>query len=40
LKQLLLTLFVNREGVPLFETDESGQRSDKTLNREMLDRLV
>ena len=40
LKQLLLTLFVNREGVPLFGTVESGQRSDKTLNGEMLDRLV
>jgi transposase len=40
LKQLLLTLFVNRDGVPLFGTVESGQRSDKTLNGEMLDRLV
>ena len=40
LKQLLLTLFVNREGVPLFGTVESGQRSDKTLNGEMLHRLV
>lgn len=40
LKQILLTLFVNRDGVPLFGTVESGQRSDKTLNGEMLDRLV
>lgn len=40
LKQLLLTLFVHREGVPLFGTVESGQRSDKMLNGEMLDRLV
>ncbi len=40
LKQLLLTLFVNREGVPLLGSVESGQRSDKTLNGAMLDRLV
>ncbi len=40
LKQLLLTLFVNAEGVPLFGTVESGNRSDKTLNGDMLDRLV
>ena len=35
-----MTLCVNREGVPLFGTVESGQRSDKTLNGEMSDRLV
>ena len=40
LKQLLLTLFVNAEGVPMFGTVESGNRSDKTLNGDMLDRLV
>jgi transposase len=40
LKQILMTLFVNREGVPLFGTVESGHRSDKTLNAEMIDRLV
>ncbi|MDA8204601.1 MAG: IS1634 family transposase [Thermaerobacter sp.] len=40
LKPLRLTLFVNREGVPLFGSVESGQRSDKTLNGERLDRLV
>jgi transposase len=40
LKQLLLTLFVNREGVPLCGTVESGNRSDKTLNGEMIDRLI
>jgi hypothetical protein len=40
LKQLLMTLFVSRDGVPLFGTVESGHRSDKTLNAEMIDRLV
>lgn len=40
LKQILMTLFVNREGVPLFGTVESGHRSDKTLNAEMIDRVV
>lgn len=40
LKQVLLTLFVNREGVPFVGTVESGNRSDKTLNGEMIDRLT
>ncbi|MCY0879288.1 MAG: hypothetical protein OWU84_10145 [Firmicutes bacterium] len=40
LKQLLMTLFVNHEGVPLFGTVESGHRSDKTLNTARIDRLV
>nr|WP_278281301.1 IS1634 family transposase [Sulfobacillus thermosulfidooxidans] len=40
LKQIVLTLFVNREGVPLAGTVESGNRSDKTLNAEMVDRVV
>ncbi|MCY0879563.1 MAG: DUF4277 domain-containing protein [Firmicutes bacterium] len=40
LKQLLMTLFVNHEGVPLFGTVESGPRSDKTLNTARIDRLV
>lgn len=39
LKQIVMTLFVNREGVPRFGTVESGNRSDKTLNAEMLERL-
>ena len=40
LKQILLTLFVNREGVPRFGTVESGQRSDKTLHAEMLEQWI
>jgi transposase len=40
LKQILMTLFVNREGVPLFGTVESGNQSDKTLNGAMIDRLT
>ena len=40
LKQLLMTLFVNREGVSLFGTVASGNRSDKTLNGDMIDRLT
>lgn len=40
LKQILMTLFVNREGVPLFGTVASGNRSDKTLNGDMIDRLT
>lgn len=40
LKQILITSFVNREGVPLFGTVASGNRSDKTLNGDMIDRLT
>ena len=40
LKQILMTLFVNREGVPLFGTVASGNQSDKTLNGDMIDRLT
>lgn len=40
LKQILFTCFVNREGVPLMGTVEEGNRSDKRLNREQIDRLV
>ena len=40
LKQILMTLFVNREGVPLFGTVASGNQSDKTLNGAMIDRLT
>ncbi len=39
-KQMLLTCFVNREGVPLMGTVEDGNRSDKRLNRQQIDRLV
>ena len=40
LKQILLTLFVNGHGVPLFGSVASGNQSDKTLNRAMIDRLI
>ncbi|MCY0897778.1 MAG: hypothetical protein OWU33_02380 [Firmicutes bacterium] len=40
LTQRLMTLLVNREGVPLFGTGESGHRWDQTLNADMIDRLV
>lgn len=40
LKQIVLTCFVNRDGVPLMGTVEDGNRSDKRLNREQIDRLV
>ncbi len=40
LKQLLMTLVVNHEGIPLCGTVESGHRSDKTLHAEMIDRRV
>ena len=40
LKQILMTLFVNREGVPRFGMVASGNQSDKTLNRDMIDRLT
>lgn len=40
LKQILFTCFVNREGVPLMGTVEDGNRSDKRLNRQQIDRLV
>ncbi|MDA8205303.1 MAG: hypothetical protein M0Z36_04480 [Thermaerobacter sp.] len=40
LKQILLTLFVNHDGVPLLGTVESGNRSHKMLNAEMVDRLA
>lgn len=40
LKQIMLTCFVNRDGVPLMGTVEDGNRSDKRLNREQIDRLV
>lgn len=40
LKQLLMTLFVNREGVPLFGTVESGHRSANTLNAARIDRFI
>ncbi len=40
LKQILFTCFVNREGVPLMGTVEDGNRSDKRLNRQQIDRIV
>jgi transposase len=40
LKQILMTLGVNRDGVPLLGPVESGHRSDKTRNAERIDRLV
>ena len=40
LKQILFTCFVNRDGVPLMGTVEDGNRSDKRLHRDQIDRLV
>ncbi len=40
LKQILLTVFVNGEGVLRFGSVASGNTSDKTLNRRMIDDLV
>ncbi len=40
LKQILMTLLVNREGVPLFGSIASGNQSDKTLNTAMIDQLA
>ena len=40
LKQILFTCFVNRDGVPLMGTVEDGNRSDKRLNRDPMDRIV
>lgn len=40
LQQLLMTLLFNQEVVPLFGTVASGNTSNKTLNGEMIDRLV
>nr|WP_242940642.1 IS1634 family transposase [Sulfobacillus thermosulfidooxidans] len=40
LKQVLLTVFVNGEGVLRFGSVASGNTSDKTLNRRMIEELV
>lgn len=40
LKQILMTLFVNREGVPLFGTVASDDQSGTTLNGDMIDCLT
>ncbi len=40
LKQIVFTWFVHRDGVPLMGTVEDGNRSDKRLNREQIDRIV
>ena len=40
LKQVVLTLFVNGQGVPLFGGVASGNQSDKTLNAEMIEHLL
>lgn len=40
LKQIVFTGFVNRDGVPVMGTVEDGNRSDKRLNREQIDRIV
>ena len=40
LKPILFTGFVNRDGVPLMGTVEDGNRSDKRLSRDQMDRIV
>jgi transposase len=40
LKQIVLSLLANREGIPYGGTVESGNASDKKLNGEVLDRIV
>jgi transposase len=39
LKQIVLTLLANREGMPLWGTVENGNASDKKLNGEVLDQI-